>query len=113
MIDLRNCQCAEVLATVFPQLVKHWKACGNKVKTLRYLTESGAAALATSCNMRALSYLYEARTMIEQTKGEEEPLANEEEKARIESLIGQVSRGAQAALTCTKTGDPYITMLLC
>lgn len=46
--------------------------------------------------MRALSYLYEARTMIEQTKGEEEPLANEEEKARLESLIGQVSKGAQA-----------------
>ena len=76
---------------MFPQLVDHWRACGNNVKTLRYLTESGAAALATSSNMRALSYLYEVQTMIERSKGEKEPLATEEEKARVESLIGQVS----------------------
>ena len=55
------------------------------------MTESGAAALATSSNMRALSYLYEVQTMIEQAKKEKEPLATEEEKARVESLIGQVS----------------------
>ena len=96
MIDLSNCQCAEVLASVFPQLVDHWRACGNKLKTLRYLTESGAAALATSSNMRALSYLYEVKSTIEQTKRDKEPLATEEEKARVESLIGQVSRGAWA-----------------
>lgn len=91
MIDLSNCQCAEVLASVFPQLVDHWRSCGNRLKTLRYLTESGAAALATSSNMRALSYLHEVQTMIEQAKEEKEPLASEEEKARVESLIGQVS----------------------
>ena len=91
VIDLSNCQCAEVLASVFPQLVDHWRASGNKLKTLRYLTESGAAALATSSNMQALSYLYEVQSMIEQTKGDEQPLATEEEKARVESLIGQVS----------------------
>ena len=91
MIDLSNCQCAEVLASVFPQLVDHWRACGNKFKTLRYLTECGAAALATSSNMRALSYLYEVQTMIEQAEKEKEHLATEEEKARVESLIGQVS----------------------
>lgn len=94
MIDLSNCQCAEVLASVFPQLVDHWRASGNKLKTLRYLTESGAAALTTSSNMRALSYLYEVQTMIEQAKEDEEPLVTEEEAARVESLIGQVSRGA-------------------
>ena len=92
-IDLSNCQCAEVLASVFPQLVDHWRACGNKLKTLRYLTESGAAALATSSNMQALSYLYEVQNMIEQTKKDKEPLATEEETARVQSLIGQVSRG--------------------
>ena len=80
---------------MFPQLVDHWRACGNKLKTLRYLTESGAAALATSSNMQALSYLYEVQTMIAQTKGDKVPLATEEEKARVESLIGQVRRGAQ------------------
>ena len=61
------------------------------MKTLRYLTESGAAALATSSNMRALSYLYEVQNMIEQAKEDKEPFATEEEKARVESLIGQVS----------------------
>lgn len=57
---------------------------------MRYLTESGAAALATSSNMQALSYLYEVQTLIEETKDDEEPLAAEEETARLESLIGQV-----------------------
>ncbi|XP_078349307.1 adenylate cyclase type 10-like isoform X2 [Oculina patagonica] len=89
VIDLSNCQCAEVLASVFPQLVDHWRASGNKLKTLRYLTESGAAALATSSNMQALSYLYEVQSMIEQTKRDEQPLATKEEAARVESLIGQ------------------------
>lgn len=89
-IDLSNCQCAEVLASVFPQLVDHWRAAGNKLKTLRYLTESGAAALATSANMQALSYLHEVQSMIEETKQDEQPLATTEETARVESLIGQV-----------------------
>ena len=41
--------------------------------------------------MRALSYLYEVQNMIEQAKDDKEPLTTEEEKARVESLIGQVS----------------------
>ena len=89
-IDLNSCNCAEVLASVFPQLVDHWRAAGNKLKTMRYLTESGAAALATSANMRALSYLYEVQSIIEETKANQEPLATREETARVESLIGQV-----------------------
>ncbi|XP_067031685.1 LOW QUALITY PROTEIN: adenylate cyclase type 10-like [Acropora muricata] len=88
-IDLSSCNCAEVLASVFPQLVDHWRAAGNKLKTMRYLTESGAAALATSANMRALSYLYEVQSIIEETKANQEPLATREETARVESLIGQ------------------------
>ena len=90
-IDLSGCNCAEVLASVFPQLVDHWRAAGNKLKTMRYLTESGAAALATSANMRALSYLYEVQSIIEETKANQEPLATREETARVESLIGQVT----------------------
>ena len=35
-VDLSKCECAEVLASVFPQLVTHWKAAGNKLKTFRY-----------------------------------------------------------------------------
>ena len=58
---------------------------------MRYLTESGAAALATSANMRALSYLNEVQSIIEEsTKKEEQLLATIEERARVESLIGQV-----------------------
>lgn len=68
----------------------HWRAAGNKLKTLRYLTESGAAALATSANMQALSYLHEVQSMIEETKKDDQPLATTEETARVESLIGQV-----------------------
>lgn len=80
-----------MLASVFPQLVEHWRAAGNKLKTVRYLIESGAAALATSANMRALSYLNEVQSIIEEsTKNEEELLATVEERARVESLIGQV-----------------------
>lgn len=89
LIDLSSCQCAEVLASVFPQLVYHWRAAGNKLKTLLYLMESGAAALAASSNMQALSHLSEVENLIEETKDHEEPLATEEEKARVESLIGQ------------------------
>ena len=90
-IDLSSCKCAEVLASVFPQLVDHWRAAGNKLKTMRYLTESGAAALATSANMQALSYLYEVLSIIEENKKEQDPLATREETARVESLIGQVT----------------------
>lgn len=88
--DIKKCRCAEVLASVFPQLVEHWRAAGNKIKTFRYLTESGAAALTSSANMQALSYLYEVRDMFEEEIGDGESISTIEEKARVETLIGQV-----------------------
>ena len=33
--DLSDCECADILASVFPQLVRHWNAAGNKLKTFR------------------------------------------------------------------------------
>ncbi|XP_048586687.1 adenylate cyclase type 10-like isoform X2 [Nematostella vectensis] len=87
-VDLQNCKCAEILASIFPQLVQHWRAANNKIKTMRYLTESGAASLATSANMQALSYLYEVREIFAETK-KDENTATKEEMARVENLIGQ------------------------
>lgn len=90
ILDMDRCQCAEILASVFPQLVEHWRAAGNKIKTFRYLTESGAAALTSSANMQALSYLYEVQGMFDDKIDDEQCIATKEEKARVESLIGQV-----------------------
>ena len=157
-VNMSKCECADILASVFPQLVIHWSAAGNKLKTFRYgrtppthihptypytppthiphlpihpptyipppthiphlplyptypytfhlpilstcpcsnsraltsryLTESGAAALATCNNMQALSYLHDVQDML-QEEGQNF-VANSEEKARVESLIGQV-----------------------
>ena len=30
-VDLSKCQCAEILSSVFPQLVLHWRAAGNRL----------------------------------------------------------------------------------
>jgi hypothetical protein len=89
-VNVRNCQCAEILASVFPQLVDHWRASGNKIKTIRYLTESGAAALTTSANMQALSHLYEVKGMFGEKTEDGDDIATEEDMARVENLIGQV-----------------------
>ena len=56
--------------------------------TCRYLTDSGAAALATCNNMQALSYLHDVQDMLREEN--QHFVANNEEKARVESLIGQV-----------------------
>ena len=34
-VNMSKCECAEILASVFPQLVMHWGAAGNKLKTFR------------------------------------------------------------------------------
>ncbi|XP_028409625.1 adenylate cyclase type 10-like [Dendronephthya gigantea] len=90
-VNMARCECADILASVFPQLVMHWSAAGNKLKTFRYMTESGAAALATANNMQALSYLHDVQDMLQ--KEGQDFVANREEKARVESLIGQALLG--------------------
>ena len=130
-VNMSRCECADILASVFPQLVTHWSAAGNKLKTFRlvsprfmlsllinkprvlkrislislsamqclftprYMTESGAAALATANNMQALSYLHDAQSMLQ--KEGQDFVGNKEEKARVESLIGQVARARTIA----------------
>ena len=67
-IDLRNCQCAEVLADVYPQLIFHWKAAGNMQKTVHCLIDAANAAIATNNDMEALALLHKAKEIMEQSK---------------------------------------------
>ena len=87
-IDLHNCQCDDVLAHVYPQLVRHWKAAGDEHKELVYLIEAGAAAMTTLNNMEALSLLKEAKTIVEENKDRE--LLSQSEKANLECIYAQV-----------------------
>ena len=87
-VDLQNCQCAEVLAHVYPQLIIHWKAAGNKQKTVHYLIEAANAAIATNNDMEAIALLDEAKEIMRQSK---KKLLTEHEKAVFESSYGQVS----------------------
>ena len=88
-IDLQDCHCDEVLASVYPQLVCHWRAAGNMRKTLHYLIEAGSAAVATFNNMEALSLLNEAMHDIVEEHGRD--IISDSDYARLESLIAQVS----------------------
>ena len=87
-VNMENCYCNEILANIYPQLVRHWRAAGNMQNTIMYLIEEGSAALATCNNMEALSLLQEAKSII---KNSEEILVHNLEYGRLESLIGQVN----------------------
>ena len=88
-IDMQDCHCDEILAQVYPQLVRHWRAAGDVHKTLENLIEAGSAAVATFNNMEALSLLYEAKHDILEEYGKD--IIDNSELARLESLIAQVS----------------------
>lgn len=90
-IDMQDCHCDEVLAQVYPQLVRHWRAAGDVHKTLENLIEAGSAAVATFNNMEALSLLYEAKHEILDKYGKD--IISDSELARLESLIAQVNSG--------------------
>ena len=98
-INLQDCHCDEVLAHVYPQLVRHWRAARDMHKTVEYLIESASAAVATFNNMEAMAFLHEARELITE-HGEE--LVSENEHIKVESISGQVSRDKwmKDAVTC-------------
>ena len=58
-MDIRECKCTEVLLSVLPKLLKHWKSAGNLKKTVKFLMESAAAAIGTDDNMQVIFvYIY-------------------------------------------------------
>ena len=64
-IDLSHCTCSEVLATVYPQLVRHWKASNNSGKMFHYLLEAALASTEVHATLEAQSLLEEAGELIQ------------------------------------------------
>ncbi|XP_033119981.1 adenylate cyclase type 10-like [Anneissia japonica] len=98
VIDMRECECPLILNTVYPQLVRHWRAAANTEKTIHFLAEAGSAAVSTDNNLQALSYLNEAQDLIRTLDAGEKPLCddvneninvNKYERAHVESTMGQ------------------------
>lgn len=94
-IDLQDCHCDEVLAQVYPQLVRHWRAAGDMHKTLEYMIEAASAAVSTFNNMEAISLLHEAKHLLEEYGSD---LILDIEHARLESLLAQVSSASFLAV---------------
>ena len=44
-VDLRSCECKKILQSVFPELIRHWRAAGNVKKTLQFLYDAASACL--------------------------------------------------------------------
>ncbi|CAH1791954.1 unnamed protein product [Owenia fusiformis] len=102
-VDFRSCECVNILASVYPQLVRHWRSAGNVGKTVHFLLEAAAAATATHNTMQTLSFLEEAAEIAERVTQNKNPFPNDianieelsdfyvdpEEIALIESLTGQ------------------------
>ncbi|XP_074661549.1 adenylate cyclase type 10-like [Tubulanus polymorphus] len=116
-IDLRACECDKVLASVYPQLVRHWRSAGNVGRTVHFMSEAGAAAIATFNNLQAKSYVEEAHKIIEAVKAGDNPFVTEvsevtetqitlEERARLAILTGQaflnMGQYAEAKENCLK-----------
>ena len=101
-VDLQDCQCDEVLAHVYPQLVRHWRAAGDIHKTLEYLIEAGSAAVSTFNNMEALSLLHVAKHILEEYG---ERMLTDVEHARLESLIAQVGKYFKVNCPSFKAGN--------
>ena len=94
-VNASECQCNQVLSIIYPQLVFHWKASKNKLKAFTYMIESAAALIAVHSNIQALSHLTEVQTMISESEDncsdDSMFFIGAEDKARAESLAGQVS----------------------
>lgn len=86
-VNMEECHCDEVLAKVYPQLVRHWRAAGDLHNTMIYLIEEASAALATFNNMEAMSLLEEAKGIIDELG---ETSITDQEHGRLQGLIGQV-----------------------
>ncbi|XP_037073173.1 adenylate cyclase type 10-like [Pollicipes pollicipes] len=97
-LDRRACRCTEILATVYPQLIRHWKNANMVGKTVHFLTAAGEAAITLQNNSQALTYLREAQILVDEMKTGARPLPDPDDgdvipawwqDARIENLMGQ------------------------
>jgi adenylate cyclase 10 len=90
-VDLTQCECAEVLSHVYPQLVRHYEAAGVRQKSVLYMIEAGAAAVQTAANLEAVAHLQRAKKIIGDSQQCHQGFItlSKEETARIESLLGQ------------------------
>ena len=94
-IDLQDCHCDEVLAHVYPQLVRHWRAARDMDKTVEYLIESASAAVATFNNMEAMAFVHEANEILNEFGG----TLISSDQIKMETIIGEV----QCTCTCACT----------
>lgn len=82
----------QIQAMIIPQLLFYWKAVGNQLKCFNYTINAAAASLAVDNNMKALAFVKEAEEMVfkQEKSGYANFVITDEERARIESLKGQV-----------------------
>ncbi|XP_017328237.1 adenylate cyclase type 10 [Ictalurus punctatus] len=64
-----SCECAQLVETVLIPRVRHWRFAGDVPRTFYYLLESAAACVYLQNDPRALEYLTEARSILENLKG--------------------------------------------
>jgi len=80
------CNCMEIRATVYGQLVRHWQAARNFEKTVHFMMEAGNAYIEICEFDKGLKYLQEIKAVREAAKMKR---PNELEMARIERLRGK------------------------
>ena len=88
-VGMRTCNCDEVMASVYPQLVRHWRSAKNICKTIHYILLAASVAVTTNNNMEALSLLYEAKDTLADKFGE--IILSKSDQIRLESLMALVS----------------------
>ncbi|XP_043550433.1 adenylate cyclase type 10-like [Chiloscyllium plagiosum] len=98
-----DCECKQIMDSVYCPLVRHWMGAGNVTKTFFYLLETAAAALHLSNNLMALSYLTEAENILNSLRKGKPPFEYADvtkdtkivpfEKACLYSLKAEVQLG--------------------
>ncbi|XP_046887362.1 adenylate cyclase type 10-like [Hypomesus transpacificus] len=62
---MRGCSCEQVVQCVLEPIIRHWAGVGDVSRTFYYLLETAAASLYLHDHLRALSYLNEAKAILD------------------------------------------------
>ncbi|XP_067117035.1 adenylate cyclase type 10-like [Osmerus mordax] len=62
---MRGCSCEQVVQCVLEPIIRHWAGVGDVSRTFYYLLETAAASIYLHDNLRALSYLNEAKAILD------------------------------------------------